>query len=163
MNIANDKYFLPDIEPIISMVELFQEDEVRTQMNKMKKGKAKGPNEFPMEAWVGCQEGVRTMTNLFNKILGEERIPNQWRASTIIHLFKGKGDPQDCGNYRGIKLTCHSLKLMERILVTRLKNEVEISANQFGFVASKSTNDPIFALRQMMDKYGEKKPTYGLY
>ncbi|XP_065321085.1 uncharacterized protein LOC135928558 [Gordionus sp. m RMFG-2023] len=69
-----------------------------------------------------------------------------------------KGDPlEECGNYRGIKLTCHSLKLMERILVTRLKNEVEISANQFGFVASKSTIDPIFALRQMMDKYGEKK------
>ncbi|XP_065315376.1 uncharacterized protein LOC135924252 [Gordionus sp. m RMFG-2023] len=43
------------------------------------------------------------MTNLFNKILGEERIPNQWRASTIIPLFKGKGDPQECGNYRETK------------------------------------------------------------
>ncbi|XP_065322098.1 uncharacterized protein LOC135929442 [Gordionus sp. m RMFG-2023] len=101
-------------------------------MNKMQKGKANGPDGIPMEAWVGCrEEGVTTMTNLFNKILREERIPNQWRASTIIPLFKGKGDPQECGNYRGIKLTCHSLKLMERILVTRLKNEVKISANQF--------------------------------
>ncbi|XP_065315652.1 uncharacterized protein LOC135924522 [Gordionus sp. m RMFG-2023] len=45
---------------------------------------------------------------------------------------------------------------MERILVTRLKNDMEISTNQFGFVAG-STIDPIFALRQMMDKYGEKK------
>ncbi|XP_065315568.1 uncharacterized protein LOC135924439 [Gordionus sp. m RMFG-2023] len=116
MNISNDKYFLPDIKPNISMVELFQEDEVRTQMNKMQKGKANGPDGIPMEAWVGCrEEGVTTMTNLFNKILGEERIPNQWRASTIIPLFKGKGDPQECGNYRCIKLTCHSLKLMERI------------------------------------------------
>ncbi|CAK9292305.1 unnamed protein product [Gordionus sp. m RMFG-2023] len=75
-------------------------------------------------------------------------------------LFKGKGDPQECGNYRG---QANLPLLMERILVTRLKNKVEISANQLGFVAGKSTIDLIFALRQMRDKYGEKKPTYGLY
>ncbi|XP_047492005.1 uncharacterized protein LOC125041211 [Penaeus chinensis] len=33
-----------------------------------------------------------------------EKMPDEWRESTLIPIFKNKGDIEDCGKYRGIKL-----------------------------------------------------------
>ena len=42
----------------------------------------------------------------------------------IIRINKEKGDIiQDCGNYRGIKLTSHTMKIWERIIESRLREE----------------------------------------
>ena len=48
----------------------------------------------------------------------------EWRASVIIPIYKEKGDIiQDCGNYRGIKLMSHTMKIWERIIERRLREE----------------------------------------
>jgi len=31
-------------------------------------------------------------------------IPEDWKSSVILPIYKGKGDPMECGPYRGIKL-----------------------------------------------------------
>ena len=62
-----------------------------------------------------------------------------------------------CGKYRGLRLLEHGMKLWEKILDGRLKDIVKISDNQFGFSAGKSTTDAIFILRQIQQKYIEKK------
>ena len=59
----------------------------------------------------------------------------------------------NCGNYRAIKLMCHSMKLYERVHGNRLRNIVSISEEQFGFVKGKSTTDAIFALRHLQEIY----------
>ena len=61
----------------------------------------------------------------------------------------------NCGNYRGIKLMCHSMKLYERVHENRLRNIVSINEEQFGFVKGKSTTDAIFAQRQLQERYRE--------
>jgi hypothetical protein len=68
-----------------------------------------------------------------------EKIPEQWRKSTLVPIFKNKGDIMECGNYRGIELICHSMKLYERIIENRLRKIVKISEEQFGFMKGKST------------------------
>ncbi|XP_063603267.1 uncharacterized protein LOC134779196 [Penaeus indicus] len=60
---------------------------------------------------------------------------------------------QDCGNYRGIKLTSHTLKLWERIIDKRLRTRVTVSEQQFSFMPGRSTSDATFALRQLMETY----------
>ncbi|XP_063615413.1 uncharacterized protein LOC134788453 [Penaeus indicus] len=62
-------------------------------------------------------------------------------------------EQEDCGNYRGIKLTSHTLKLWERIIDKRLRSRVTVSEQQFGFMPGRSTSDAIFALRQLMETY----------
>ena len=44
----------------------------------------------------------------------------QWRNNTLIPLYKKKGDAQVCGNYRGIKLLSHTIKLWERVIERRI-------------------------------------------
>lgn len=74
-------------------------------------------------------------------------MPDEWRERILIPIFKNKGDIQDCSNYRGIKLTSHSLKMWERIVDRRLRNLVMVTQQQFGFMPGRSTTDTIFALR----------------
>ena len=82
-------------------------------------------------------------------------MPEEWRRSVLIPIYKNKEDQQCCGNYRGIKLTSHTMKIWERIIEARLKDRVEISKQQYGFMPGKGTNDAMFALRMLMDKYRE--------
>ena len=138
------------------------EMEVNEALRKVKRGKGVGPDLIPAEVWMALeQEGREKLTELFNKIVNEECMPEEWRESIMIPIFKEKGDIQNCKNYRGIKLTSHTLKIFERVLDKRLREETEIRDEQFGFMKGRGTVDAIFALRQVMEKYLEKQR--GLY
>ena len=124
----------------------------------MKKGKAVEPDELPVEIWKCMGEmRIQFLTRLFNKLLVGERMPEEWRRSVLIPIYKNKGDAVEkcCGNYRGIKLISHTIKVWERIIEARLSDIVEISKQQYRFMSGKGTTDGMFALRMLMEKYGE--------
>ena len=103
-------------------------------MRRMKRNKAAGPDNIPVEVWkVFGRLGVEILTDMFVKIM-ETKIPDKWRSSTLISIFKNKGDIQECGNYRGIQLISHTLKIRERIIEKRLRKKILISDQQFGFM-----------------------------
>ena len=52
----------------------------------------------------------------------------------IIPIYKEKGDIQDCGNYRGIKLMSHTMKIWERIIGRMRRGDTTIGDEQFGFM-----------------------------
>ena len=82
-------------------------------------------------------------------------MPEEWRDSVIVPIFKEKGDIQDCGNYRGIKMISHTMKIWERIIDRRLREETSIGEEQFGFMPGRGTIDAIFAARQVIEKHRE--------
>ena len=45
------------------------------------------------------------------------------------------------------------MKVWERIIETRLRDKVEITKQQYGFMPGKGTTDAMFALRMLMEKY----------
>ena len=49
------------------------------------------------------------------------------------------------------------MKIWERVLCERLKCVTEVDENQFGFIAGRSTMGAIFVIRQLQEKYLEKK------
>ena len=49
----------------------------------------------------------------------------------------------------------HTMKVWERIIEARLRDRVEISKQQYGFMPGKETTDAMFALRMLMEKYRE--------
>ena len=56
-------------------------------------------------------------------IYEQEKMPEEWRDMwrDIVPVFKEKGDTQECGNYRGIKLMSHTLKMWEKVIDRRLR------------------------------------------
>ena len=49
----------------------------------------------------------------------------------------------------------HTMKIWERIIETRLRDRVEISKQQYGFMPGMGTTDAVFALIILMEKYRE--------
>ena len=133
-------------------------EEVNEALKKMKSGKAVGPDDLPIEVWRCMGEvGVQWLTRLFNRIFETKKMPDAWRHSVVVPIYKNKGDIQNCTNYRGIKLMSHTMKLCERIIERRLRSITSITKNQFGFMPGRSTIEAIFILRQLIEKYREKR------
>ena len=63
----------------------------------------------------------------------------------------------ECGSYRAIKLLEHRMKVLERVLERRLRMKVNIDGMQFGFMSGKGTVDAIFIVRQLQEKFMEKR------
>ena len=84
-------------------------------------------------------------------------MSDQWKISTLVPLYKNKGDVQNCANYRGIKLMSHTMKLWEKVIEKRLRKETIVTENQFGFMPGRSTIEAIHLLRQLIEKYWEQK------
>jgi len=74
-------------------------------------------------------------------------IPEDWKSSVVLRIYKGKGDPMECGSYRGIKLLEHAMKVGERIFEDRIWQQIDIDDMQFGFMKGKGTTDAIFIVR----------------
>ncbi|KAK3552069.1 hypothetical protein QTP70_031784 [Hemibagrus guttatus] len=142
------------VNSVEQKVDKIRKDEVRKALKRMKSGKAVGPDDIPVEVWKCLGEAaVEFLANLFNRVLESERMPEEWRRSVLVPIFKNKGDVQSCSNYRGIKLMSHTMKVWERVVEARLRKVVEICEQQYGFMPRKSTTDAIFALRILMEKY----------
>ncbi|KAK3542091.1 hypothetical protein QTP86_013424 [Hemibagrus guttatus] len=142
------------VNSVEQKVDKIRKDEVRKALKRMKSGKAVGPDDIPVEVWKCLGEAaVEFLASLFNRVLESERMPEEWRRSVLVPIFKNKGDVQSCSNYRGIKLMSHTMKLWERVVEARLRKVVEICDQQYGFMPRKSTTDAIFALRILMEKY----------
>ena len=132
------------------------ERDVRAALKKMKNNKATGPDQIPGEVWkVLGDEGVRILKDVFNMVIKTGRMPEEWRKSILVPIYKGKGDVLSCSNYRGIKLLCHTFKLWERIVNNWLREIVSPDEMHFGFMPQKGTTDAIFALRQVIEKQRE--------
>ena len=75
----------------------------------------------------------------------------------MIPIYKNKGDIQNCGNYREIKLMNQTIKLWERVIEHRLRKETYISEDQFGFMSRRLTTDVIYFVWSLMGKYQSKQ------
>ena len=83
---------------------------------------------------------------LFNLSLRFGMVPDAWRESLVVPIFKGKSrcDPL---NYRPVSLTSVCCKSMERVVVSKLVEYMEsnelLSPRQFGFRKARSTEDQL--------------------
>ena len=130
LNRENEREKLETIKKTEGPIKEVSTEEVRKAIKKMKAGKATGPSDTSIELIKALDEyGIGWITELMQTIFRDGKMPDDWRKSTIIPIFKRKGDVLECKNYRGIKLMEHVLKALERIIEGRLRELIEISDN----------------------------------
>jgi len=78
--------------------------------------------------------GTQWLLDLCNGIVKEGCIPEDWKSSVVLPIYKGKGDPMVCGSYIGIQLLEHAMKVVERIFEHRIRQQIVIDDMQFGFM-----------------------------
>jgi hypothetical protein len=94
-------------EPVVPDTSHFV---VEIAVSKSKKYKSPSTDQIPAEL---IQAGGETLHSeiheLTNSIWNKEELPNQWKESIIIPIYK-KGLKTDCSNYHGISLLSTSTK-----------------------------------------------------
>ena len=153
---------LPEVPPVEGPPPPVTLKLVNDALKKMKSGKAAGPSGIIAEMMKAAgEDGAERMRELAETVFSNGVTPKDWEESYILSLFKGKGEALDRGNYRGLKLTDQVMKLLERIMVTLIRQMVDIDGMQFSFVPGRSTTDALFIVRQLQEKYlAAQKPLY---
>ena len=93
------------------------------------------------------------------RLWSNEEIPKDWKRSSLVPVYKGRRDVLYYGNDRGIKLLEDGLKIYERILDKRLRQQVDIDETQFGFMQGKGNLGAFFILTQRQEKILEGNGT----
>jgi len=97
----------------------------------------------------GGEPLLTLLFRIFTKCWNRRCLPDDFRDTNIITLYKNKGDRRDCNNYRGISLLCITGKVFARLLLPRVRQIADriLPESQCGFRPSRSTPDVVFLLR----------------
>ena len=76
-------------------------------------------------------------------------VPKDWRSAAIAPLYNGKGERNECKNYRGINLFSVVGKIYAGILIDIVRRVTGglIDDEEGGFRAGKGCVDKIFTLK----------------
>lgn len=154
--------------PAAANINNILEAEVILALKGLKPKKAPGIDSLTNENLKAvCLLLPSEITDFFNLCLTNSSFPSSWKIANLKLLFKGKGDPTDVNNYRGISLSSSFYNLFDRILNTRMYASLidTIPPNQYGFVRGKST---ILAIKDLIKHintsvYEKRKPMYALF
>ena len=105
INEENKRDHTVETDLVEGPVEKVACNEIVEAIQSMKSGKANGTSEVSVEMIVASGEiGVKVMMELCQHVLDGRGMPDEWKTSVIVPIFKGKGDVMSCGLYRGVKL-----------------------------------------------------------
>ena len=151
-SVPNEDITIQQIHPQLDIcTEPFNIAELEVAKKQIVEGKACGEDGIPPEV-VKRVDLDDIILDFCNKALLEGKVPDQWKHSNIVPVPK-KGDLTKVDNYRGIALTSIVGKTMNRMILNRIKPEIEklLRNNQNGFRPGRSTTNHILALRRILE------------
>ena len=133
------------IQPQVADKNFFNIENVTEAMSLLKDKSCFGFDNIPVKV---LKDGTAILApvfcKLFNIIYEQNSVPQKWRTSRVLPLYK-KGDRRQIANYRPISNLCASSKIFERIILKRLLEvETELGTDlsgttQHGFKKRRST------------------------
>ena len=141
---------IPEAELMLDVnTEKPSKEEIAKVIQKLKNGKAPGPDGIPAEILkADLNTSTQMLYEIFEKIWEEETIPEDWKEGYLVKVPK-KGDLANCNNYRGITMLSVPGKILSRIILQRLIAALEeiLRDQQMGFRKNRSCTDHIATLR----------------
>lgn len=142
-------------------IPFFPEEELEEARKKMRPKKSPGPDGIPPEAVKVASEIHPTkVLHALNSALMNECFPDDWKKANLI-LLKKDGKPDGLpSSYRPLCLLDTLGKLLEHLLLKRLKSEIErtggLAEIQFGFREGCSTLNALQKVMDLVDQAANK-------
>ncbi|XP_072395185.1 trypsin-like [Diabrotica undecimpunctata] len=112
----SDNNELPTPEVTTNEEINIEEEEVKEALRKLENRKSPGEDRIPNELLkYGLPDLTKQLLKLIQKILEQNRMPQKWRSSILIPLFK-KSNKTDPENYRGIILYMSTHFILEMLV-----------------------------------------------
>lgn len=118
-------------------------EEIKLAVTEMKNQKSPGPDGLPVETYKNYGTVLLLeLLKVFEWVKKEGELPISMMEATIIVLHKEGKDLLDPGSYRPISLLCSDVKILSKILATRLKKIIHklVHSDQTGFIPQRSTS-----------------------
>ena len=105
-----------------------------------------GPDCIQVVVLKNCESELSyILAELFNTCLKESCLPDCWKASLVVPVFKNVGERSTAKNYCPVSLLSVVSKVFERLVNNRIVDHLQkcglFSDFQFGFTSSQSTAD----------------------
>jgi hypothetical protein len=119
---------------------VINEDEVFSVLSKLKTKKAFPKSDLHPRLYLEASIiFTPILCNIFNHSLSTVTVPTSWKRTEVIAI--PKTSTPNINDLRPISLLCTPIKIMEKILLNKLKNDFisNIDKNQYGFKPKSST------------------------
>ena len=145
--IKSDDWSLEDLEKVLKTLKLNQSQDVNGFANEM----------FRLEN-VG-DDLKNSLLIMFNKIKRETNIPMKIRDAYISAIPKGKKNPLDLENQRGIFLINKVKAILMKLVYNSTINTIEenLSESNIGARKERSTRDHVFVLNSIINETTKDK------
>lgn len=135
--------------------------ELALVLKTAKPNKAPGQDRICYEFYKNAPSCfLNEILSLFNSIFLREDIPDSFRRSIIIPLFK-KGDVNCVSNYRGLSLLDTNYKIFTGLILNRINTWIDVhgilNEYQAGFRKNYSTVDNLFNITSIVNLNFKKK------
>jgi len=137
----------------------FTESELEEVLRSIKSGTAAGYDNISPEFLKHLGPKAKSwLAAFYTRIVQERRMPGAWRQAKVIAIPKPGKDPNVAASYRPISLLSVSFKLLERLILQRIRPELEntIIVEQAGFRQGRSTCDQVLALTTFIENGYQK-------
>ena len=138
----------------------FTPEQTAAAIKASKASKAIGPDNMTnLHLKHLGKAGIKYLTDIFNISVAESKIPDIWKHSIIIPLLKPGKDKGESNSYRPVSLLCPAIKILERLLLPTLNENLEIPNFQHGFRAQHSTVTALNEFNiQVSNGFGKNNP-----
>lgn len=126
----------------------FQEEELSTAVQSLRRRKAPGPDGIPAEVLKLVAEiNPRLLLDMFNACLAEGVFYSSWKVARLVLIPKAKSNPGTPSSFRPLCMLDTTGKVLEKLLRARLTGAIVsaggLSPHQHGFRSGHSTIDAI--------------------
>ena len=131
-------------------------EEIELEARKFKAKKAPGPSGVTIEMIrVMDSANLEKIADAMNKVMRGEQVPKSWNRSLLRPLPKTEAGLYDMNKVRPIALMEIMLKLLERVLFTRIEKVVMdnsmLREEQYGGLRGRQMQDPIRILAELIE------------
>ena len=106
-------------------------------------------------------KGLDYLTKILNLSLNKNIIPQIWKLAKIIPIPKPNKDPHQGSSYRPISLLSPTAKLLEKIILPYITNNIPSIYHQHGFKTKHSTTTALHQLtNHITTGFNQKKPPH---
>ena len=96
-----------------------QLQEISDSIQKMQNGKTPGPDGYPMEFYKKFSSQLAPIL-LFSHSLSQSNLPQSLTEASLSVILKPGKDPLECRSYRPISLLNTDVKILAKLLASRL-------------------------------------------
>ena len=135
----------------------YTEEKVIKVIDSLRREAGGGPDEIPPRVLKEVGQAIaKPLVMLFTKSLEEKKIPDEWRDSYVVPIFKG-GSKFGPKNYRPVNLTISIMKVKEAMdreeIVGHIERHELLSMSQHGFLRGRSCVTNLIEFQNKLTKW----------